>query len=132
MESQTKTHQQKAYSLENPKIDFVKDLLVSFRQIKSYIAFFSNHMVPYVEYLREKIKREGLFCQCKGEQTNLFRLWEDIQVFFALSDVGLLPFNQRFQLENLSLSIFEHSIEGLHEFVGNQMKFEPYIIPFHA
>ena len=89
-------------------------------------------MVPYLEYLREKIKGEGLFSQCKGQQTNLFRLWEDIQVFFALSDVGLLPFNQRFQLENLSLSIFEHSIEGLHEFVGNQMKFEPYIIPFHA
>ena len=89
-------------------------------------------MVPYLEYLREKIKREGLFSQCKGEQTNLFRLWEDIQVFFALSDVGLLPLNQRYQFGNLSLNIFELFIEGLLEFVGNQMKFEPYMIPIHA
>ena len=78
------------------------DILKNFRQIKKKVDLFCNEQSSHLEYIREKMKEEGLFSECKWK-TNLFPLWEDIRFLFLDSDVCLLPIAQFYQFGNLSL-----------------------------
>ena len=66
------------------------------------VDLFCNEQSSHLEYIRLKMKEEGLFSECKW-QTNMFPLWEEIKFLFFDSEVCLLPITQFYQFGNLSL-----------------------------
>ena len=90
--------------MDKDKINFGNTFIKDFTRIKIFVIMFCNEHVSYLDYLGEKIDREGYFSECK-QQTNLFLLWKDIQTYYTFSDICLLPIAHRYESKDGNLSL---------------------------